>query len=285
MQTSHHEIAPSLEEQSNAIDSTLVRCHNSTWLHAWLEPMASRLRARGSSIVDGLGAVWIKGFRQNPEDDERGRSRDLRLALWTRLGGNHGAREDVWSEQARALFGDVGFQDFDDSIYRFSESHAWQTLSILMTRTARAVSLAPLRLFGPEVDVFVPLITPRTLDAALSPEIYRRRGTQLAQELLTLADPALAGMQSTNDPAVEERRRAARPLFHLDTLQRFITVIGECEPALRMLAPDLARAVTDRDPSHLARKLSNTGPYRAILGVYAYATWMSDHSVVSDILD
>ena len=285
MRTRHHEIVPSLDEQAKAIDSTLARCHSSTWLHSWLEPMAARVRARGSSVVDGLGAVWIKGFRQDPEDDEKGRNRDVRLALWTRLGGNQGFREDVWSEPARALFDEVGFQDFDDAIRGFSESHAWQTLSILTTRTARAVALAPLRLFGPDVDVFVPLITPRTLEAALSPEIYRRRGTQLAQSLLTLADPVLASMPSTNDPAVEEKRRAARPLFHPDTLQRFITVIGDREPAVRMLAPDLARAVIERDPSHLARKVSNTGPYRAILGVYAYATWMSDNSVVSDILD
>ena len=232
-----------------------------------------------------LARSGSRAFAKIPKTTKRVATGHVRLALWTRLGGNQGFREDVWSEPARALFDEVGFQDFDDAIRGFSESHAWQTLSILTTRTARAVALAPLRLFGPDVDVFVPLITPRTLEAALSPEIYRRRGTQLAQSLLTLADPVLASMPSTNDPAVEEKRRAARPLFHPDTLQRFITVIGDREPAVRMLAPDLARAVIERDPSHLARKVSNTGPYRAILGVYAYATWMSDNSVVSDILD
>jgi hypothetical protein len=285
MRTRHHELTPSLGEQPQAIDTTLARSHNSTWLHAWLEPLAAHARASGNAVVDGLGAVWIKGFRQNPKDDERGHNRDVRLSLWKRLGGSNGIREDVWSEPARALFAETGFQDFDDSIHGFSEAHSWQTLSILTTRTARAVSLAPMRLFGPDVEVFLPLITPRTLEAALSPEIYRRRGVQLAQALLTLADPELASMPSTNDSALEEKRRAARPLFHPDTLQRFVSVIGECEPALRMLAPHLVRAVSDRDTSHLARTLSDAGPYRAILGVYAYASWITENSVVSDILD
>jgi hypothetical protein len=254
MRTRHHELTPSLGEQPQAIDTTLARSHNSTWLHAWLEPLAAHARASGNAVVDGLGAVWIKGFRQNPKP-------------------------------ARALFAEAGFQDFDDSIHGFSEAHSWQTLSILTTRTARAVSLAPMRLFGPDVEVYLPLITPRTLDAALSPEIYRRRGIQLAQALLTLADPELASMPSTNDSALEEKRRAARPQFHPYTLQRFVSVIGECEPALRMLAPHLVRAVSDRDTSHLARTLSDAGPYRAILGVYAYASWITENSVVSDILD
>ena len=285
MRTRHYEITPSLDEQPKAIDSTLARFHDSTWLHSWLEPMAARVRLRGASVVDGLGAVWIKGFRQNPADDDKGRNRDVRLALWKRLGGSNGVREDVWSESARALYEDVGFQDFDDTILGFSEAHAWQTLSILTTRTARAVSLAPMRLFGPDVDTFLPLITPRTLDAALSPEIYRKRGIQLAQSLLTLADPALASMPSTNDAAPAEKRRAARPLLHPDSLQRFVEVIGDCEPALRTLAPDLARTVTDRNSGQLTREMSNAGSYRAILGVYAYATWMSEYSVVSDMLD
>ena len=48
MRTRHHEITPSLDEQPKAIDSTLARFHDSTWLHSWLEPMAARGTAQGS---------------------------------------------------------------------------------------------------------------------------------------------------------------------------------------------------------------------------------------------
>lgn len=273
--TRHRELRPTPNSQAISIDRALTRFHQSTWLHSWLEPLASRVRGERRLVVDGLGGdVLFKGLLQEPDDDHSGRNKQARFALWQRLGGRSASREDVWSSSALALFKAVGYEDFDEVIAPLTESPTWQTLAILTTRTARAIALAPMRLFGPEIDVYIPFLTSRTLSIALNPSIHRLRGPALYRELLGRVDPMLSALPSTNDEAVKTATHGQRRMYARSTLEQLSATIGAVDPARRLLAPGLERAVVKGDVERLGAVMAYTGPNRALHGAYAYASWL-----------
>jgi hypothetical protein len=243
-------------------------------MHGWLEPLAATLRARGAPVVDGLGGdVLFKGLFQDPEDDLAGQSRAARRRLFERLGGWHAARDDAWSNQAMELFSDVVFDDFDRSIMPMTEGPNWQMLVVLTTRTARAVALAPLRLFGPEPDLYLPFISLPVLAAAFDSGVRRQRGDHFYRQLIASVDPSLERMPSTNDPDLTRERSQERRIEHPVALVHLADVIRQSAAALQLLAPRLRRVIEERDITQLADAMKWTSTTRALQGVYSYASW------------
>jgi hypothetical protein len=272
--TRHHEVIPRPESWPESISAALARFHHSTWMHGWLEPLAATLRARGTPVVDGLGGdVLFKGLLQDPEDDLAGQSRAARRRLLERLGGWHVTRTDAWSSQAVELFSDVIFDDFERAIMPVTEGPTWQMLVLLTTRTARAISLAPLRLFGPELDLYFPFISLPVLASAFDSRVRRHRGSDFYRKLIASVDPSLEGIPSTNDPHLARERSQKRRIEHPAALLHLADVI-EQSSALRLLAPELRRAIEEKDVTTLAGAMKWTSTTRALQGVYAYASWL-----------
>ena len=236
----HRETTPTLSQQRLDLLSALSRFHHSTWLHPWLEPLASGIRKQQHPIVDGLGGdILLKGLLQVPDHDQSGKDSNARYALWQRLGGRSALQEDVWSSAARAMFNEFAFEDFDNAIAPYTESPIWQTLAILMTRTARGISLSPMRLFGPEVRVFLPFLSRASLTAALSPQIHRVRGAEFYRKLISSVDADLGLIPSTNDEQVRSEMKTQKVAYHPMTLKQIANTVTRFDPAIGLLGPRL----------------------------------------------
>ncbi|HEY5890661.1 MAG TPA: asparagine synthase-related protein [Acidimicrobiia bacterium] len=281
--SNHREITPTLSQQRLELVSALSRFHHATWLHSWLEPLASGIREQQHPIVDGLGGdILLKGLLQVPDDDQSGKELTARYALWQRLGGWSASKEHVWSGAARAMFNDIAFDDFDNAIAPCADSPNWQTLAILVTRTARGIALSPTRLFGPEVRVFLPFLSRDSVTAALSPEVHRVRGAALYRQLISSVDLDLGLMPSTNDVQVRSEMNTQTAAYHPETLKHIADTVTRRDPAISLLGPRLTGILMRADVNGLAEAMNQTGPSRAIFGAYAYASWLNDHPHVKD---
>lgn len=273
LDVAHVEVVPEADSwaASSAVAGERFSCQ--TWMHAWLEPLAAAMRSSAVEVIDGLaGDVLFKGLFQDPTDDTKGSSVRARRELWGRLGGGWSLRDDVWSSEALALFDELAFSSFDAYIAPMVADPTWQMSAVLTTRTARAVALSPLRLFGPELSVRLPFLSPQVLGAAFSGDLHRRRGGALYRELLAETDPRLAALPSTND-VTTSADRGARRQEHPGAMRRFVEVIGAVEPALRLLAPQLREAIDQEDLAALSRAVRWDGPLAGLQAVHGYAGW------------
>ncbi len=279
----HRETTPTLSQQRFELLTALRRFHHATWLHPWLEPLASGIRKQKHPIVDGLGGdILLKGLLQVPDDDQSGQDLNARYALWQRLGGRSALQEDVWSGAARAMFNAIAFDDFDKAIAPCTDSPNWQTLAILLTRTARGISLSPMRLFGPEVRVFLPFLSRDSITAALSPQVHRVRGAEFYRRLISLVDADLGLIPSTNDEQVKSEMKEQTAAYHSMTLKQVANTIARVDPAIELLGPRLRQIFMTADMGGLAEAMRHTGPSRGILAAHAYASWLNEHPQIED---
>jgi Asparagine synthase len=279
---SHREVIPEADSWPDSARRVLARLHHSTWQHAWLESLASSLRSRKRRVVDGIaGDVLFKGLFQVPEDDSAGGSVDARRRLWQRLGGKAADDADAWSKAARSLFDEVGFDDFDGAIRRVGDDKTWQTKAVLTTRTARGIALSPLRLFGPEAEVFLPFVRLPILKMALGYAVHPHRGNAFYKNLLSSVSPALASLPSTNDATQSRQLTYPRRSRHPRAIAELASLISTDESAMGLLGPRLQSAISDRDTSELEAAMRYTRPLRALQAAYCYASWKNANPQVA----
>ncbi len=278
LKTDHHELMPPPEFWPGSAGEALTRFDHSTWDHVWLEPLAASVRRRERPVVDGLaGDVLFKGLFQDPEEDRKGHSRDARYRLWLNLGGRFVEDREAWSPVALGRF-ETAFESFDQSIQDLLEQPGWQTMAVLVTRTARTIALSPLRLFGPEVPVYLPFISLPVLSAALGPGIHPHRGSDFYRSLIGSVSPRLAALPSTNDDGLAGRTGRPRGHDQPESLAAMIDIIKAQEPALDLLAAPMRSAIVSEDVEALH---SSLGKYRArvLWGVHAYASWRQAYDI------
>lgn len=187
------------------------RMQYETWMHVWLIPLARVLHRRSVGVIDGLaGDVLVKGLFVDRHLLGLGSAERLDLAF-QRIGGRADRflpfmRPDIAESvvgSARAAFQRVAER---------YEGHINQVaLAVLNTRTSRAISLAPLRLFGPETKVWMPYVHPRFMGISLAIDPHVKLDGALSRELLRLVAPSIAELPSTNDSG----RKPARTLRRL----------------------------------------------------------------------
>lgn len=276
--TDHNELMPPIDFWPASAKEALTRFDHSTWDHVWLAPLAEAVRRRGKPVVDGIaGDVLFKGLFQDPEDDSDGKTRDSRHKLWLALGGRFSQDHDAWSPEALPRL-QTAFESFDHSIRDLLDRPEWQTLAVLVTRTARTIALSPLRLFGPEVPVYLPFVTLPVLSAALGPDIHPNRGAEFYRRLIASVSPEIAALPSTNDDGVVGEQKRFRGHAQSEALSSVIEVIGAQEPALELLAAPMRSAIVSGDPEALRNSL---GRYRArvLWAVHSYASWRQVHGI------
>ncbi|WP_137845670.1 asparagine synthase C-terminal domain-containing protein [Microbacterium sp. 2FI] len=188
----------------NAREKTLDRLEHSTSMHAWLLPLARTIhngRAARAPLLDGLaGDVLMKYHDEVAPVDRDERTR----RVWATLGANGfsasiGLRPDIrdeWESEAQAAWRQQ-MRRWDDHPYA-------ETVMRLLTRTRRAIAASPFRLFAPERRVLTPFIDPDVVRVALSVPPLASSDRDLRPRVLRVLDPALADINSTVDPAVNQ---------------------------------------------------------------------------------
>ena len=210
----HRVLIPGPDAWFEEVDVVRQRVQFQTWMHTWLMPLARELHAIAGPLLDGLaGDVTLKSLFVDGKVLAGADPADRRRRLWSTLGGGRLAGEAL-TERARVWLADASWQSFDDSTRHLDNHRAGLTLSILLTRTARAIASSPITMFGPECEVVLPFVAPRVLMQALRVPIDRKVGGDFYRELMTATcGPSVAGLPSTNDqlPSVRRgpRRRAS----------------------------------------------------------------------------
>jgi Asparagine synthase len=287
LRVNHHELVPDEDSWPGSARRAMTRMNHATWQHVWLEPLASSLRRPRRKVVDGIGGdVLFKGLLQVAEDDSSGASVVARRRLWQRLGGRYSDNADVWSSEARRLFTEVGFDEFDKSVRGMRDAPGWQTLAILTTRTARGIACSPLRLFGPEAEVFMPFVRLPVLRQALGPSVHPHRSKDFYRKLLESVIPVMATLPSTNDGRTDVQPITTRRSTHPKAIAAVASMIAHDESALGLLGEGLRSAVALNDITALTTAMRWHTPTRALHAAYCYASWRSANPLVQgDLFD
>ena len=256
------------------------RVQHQTWLHTWLMPLARQVHRRREPLLDGLaGDILLQGSRGSFVDEQilaPTSSEARRDAMWMKLTGGR-LREPAWYAPGVAdKLREASRSAFAQAVGRLDDHPAAPTLSVLLTRTVRAIARSPLCLFAPEVDVRLPFVHPSVLKAALQVPIRGKIDGRYHRELLmTAAGPKVAGLPSTNDdlplpPA--GARRQTEPA----ALAAMLAEIAKDETVRAFLGPQLLPALTD--PAERARICSYNGPRSALQGASMFAHWRATYS-------
>jgi len=234
---------------------TRIRAQFETWLHPWLTPLFRRMRNQEISVLDGLGGdVLIKGLfvterllespvAQRPDRLFRrlGYQPDRRFVGRLRDGPAQGIVES-------------GRQSFHRIAQRYSDHVNQLALTVLHTRTARVVAVAPTCLLAPEVKTWFPFLHPNVLGLSLSIGPELKTGGALYREVLRRCVPRVAELPSTNDPipkpALQSRRLQASTeatSWMIDSVLRSSTLVDLFQPDLVTLLHE-GWTWSERDP-------------------------------------
>lgn len=229
-------------------EETRSRVGYETWLHTWLIPLCRRMRDQEEDVLDGLaGDVLIKGLFVDAEVLD-GDSPTRLERLYGRLGGRrdrflgrlkNGAAEQLLSSARRS---------FLETAARFDGHMNQLALSVLHTRTARAIALSPLRLFSPEMKTWLPFTHPRVLAHALAIPPGRKTGGRLYRSVLETTGSAVARLPSTNDDAPPVPRRHSMLQSSPEAIGWMVESILTCETTTSLLDGPFLAGLDRREP-------------------------------------
>lgn len=257
--------------------TVLERVQYQTWLHTWLMPLARKIHSRREPLLDGLaGGVLLKSSFVDQETTAQTSVKQRQEVLWKRLCGGR-LRESAWYAPGLAAeFEQSTRQHFMEVVAGLSDHPAAMTLSVLFTRTTRAIACSPLWLFGPEVGVQLPFVRPSVLATALRVPVGAKIGGGFYRELLSkAAGTAVGGLPSTNDPGARSpasMRRQTQP----DALSGMMTAIMADEKVRALLGPQLLPAL--KDATLRSKICSNNGPRSAFQWASMLALWRARYS-------
>jgi asparagine synthetase B (glutamine-hydrolysing) len=267
----HHVVVPGPEAWLDEHRAVWRRLGHQTNLHIWMMPLIRMLHRRPNVFLDGLaGDLLFKGSSFARWDAVAAPTAEQRRGLiWDGLEQRRLRRRHLLAPGVAAELEEMSRASFDRAAARFDGHPDATTLSVLHTRTARAIALSPQWLLAPEVEVQLPFVHPDVMTTAMSIPIERKAGGDFYRDMMFAANPAVAGLPSTNDgPALGRtgymRQRSDRAL---DTLASSIRARPE---VARMLGPEMRRALKDPDG------LALIGRTRAGLRVLQWAGMLAD---------
>jgi hypothetical protein len=220
------------------------RVQHQTPMHTWIMPLARTLHDRREPLLDGLaGDVLLKSLFVDHAVLE---AADIREALWESLAGGRLSNERLLARGLTADMEESSRAAFKKATAQFTGHPAAATLSVLGTRTVRAVAPSPMLLFAPEVDVRLPFVHPEVITAALTVPLDRKLGGGFYRQVLEAANSDVAKLPSTNDdlpkPPPGARRQTSAP-----ALMSMARLIRSDDDVCRLLSPLVRRALRDRD--------------------------------------
>ncbi|GII91238.1 asparagine synthase-related protein [Sinosporangium siamense] len=242
--------------------------------HAWYAPFAREIHKSGRTLIDGLaGGPLLKNFMVSGDAIHASSEAERQAALLSSL--SLGAPSVPFlSEEASAWIAGEVRSAFAEATSMLRGHRAQLPLSVLHTRTARAIARSPVNLVGPESSFIAPFIDPGFFDAALSVGVGRKDKGRFYREVLHAANPRVAALPSTNVVKQPLRRvplrSSAAPARAHD--HRMLTRIAESVPDL---LSDHLRGVVAEGPDALTR-FTGWNDRFWVRGLALFGAWLHD---------
>ncbi|HEX4816416.1 MAG TPA: asparagine synthetase B family protein [Nonomuraea sp.] len=166
--------------------------------HAWYAPFAKEVHGAGRVLVDGLaGGPLLKNFMVSGAALEARTQAERSAAVLGSL--SLGAPSQPFlSKAATQWMEETVRAQFATATSMLHGHRAELPLSVLHTRTVRAIARSAVNLVGPEASFAAPFIHPEFFDAALSVGVARKDKGRFYREVLHAANPRVAALPSTN---------------------------------------------------------------------------------------
>lgn len=272
----HHTVVPSPDAWFEALTPVRRRLEFQTPLHVWFMPLARVLQDRPGCVLDGVaGDTLLKGSRYVPEElAATAKPTERHRLVWDGLAQRKLRDPERFAPGVAAELEARSRESFVDSVTRFDDHHAADTLSVLHTRTARALAVSPQRLLSPEARVNLPFIHADVIAVALGiPPVARNDGV-FYREMLSAANSHVAGLPSTNDGEPKPKRGPRRQSSPA-ALRVMARTIRSSEPVFSLLGTELGRAVSDAD--ELNRVGGSGLTHRILNWASLLAEWRTTH--------
>jgi asparagine synthetase B (glutamine-hydrolysing) len=267
----HRVVVPGPEAWLDEHRPVWRRLGHQTNHHVWMMPLIRVLHRRSNLILDGLaGDLLFKGSSFARWDAVAAPTAQRRRGkTWDSLEQRRLRRRHLLAPGVAAELEQMSRASFDRAASRFDGHPDATTLSVLHTRTARAIGLSPQWLLAPEVDVQLPFVHPEVMATALSIPVERKAGGGFYRDMLFAANPAVAALPSTNDGQRLGRigylrQRSDRALHALASSIRARPEVA------RLLGSEMRRALKDPDG------LALIGRTRAGLHLLQWAGMLAD---------
>jgi asparagine synthetase B (glutamine-hydrolysing) len=242
----HRVVVPGPEAWLEEHRTVWRRLSFQTTHHVWMMPLARVLHRRTDTVLDGLaGDLLFKGSSfAKCESVGAATPAAQRRLIWDGLAQRRLLRRHLLAPGVADAFEDLSRASFDRAASRFDGHHDAATLSVLHTRTARAIALCPHWLLAPEAAVQLPFIHPEVMWAALSIPRKRKAGGGFYREMMFAASPEVAGLPSTHDDP--RLRRADRPRQRSSRALGALASSILARPEVRqLLGPEMRRVLKD----------------------------------------
>ncbi|GAA0978042.1 hypothetical protein GCM10009555_040280 [Acrocarpospora macrocephala] len=208
------------------------RLEYQSWQHTWLYPLAQLTHQRDDIMLDGFGGDVLFRYKGYYADIDRDRAhgRDI---MWSKVIAARFTHDGVYADGVRGAVTELSRPAFDRVAEPLLGHHAWPVFARIGF-ASRSVGMSPSLLFGPETDVRLPFIQPDVLTlAARLPLGARGESDDLYRTMMSLANPQVATLPSTNDPQPKVDppipRRQASPAA-LATMAQAINARDEVRP-------------------------------------------------------
>jgi hypothetical protein len=243
----HEVIVPGSEAWLADRRTVRERVQYQTWMHTWAMPLARRLHCRGEYVLDGLaGDILLKSLHVDPDVVQADSPATARRLLWNHLSDGRLAVPGGLASGVVEFFEEASRAAFDEATAHLDGHPAAPALSVLLTRTARAIGPLPGWLFGPEANVLMPFIHPEVITTAVRVPALRKIGGDFYRAVLANAEPTMATLPSTNDPGPEPFAKMRRETT-FSALTAMADAISSADTVCRLLGPSLQHKLRDRD--------------------------------------
>jgi hypothetical protein len=221
-----------------------LRMDYQTWLHPWLVPLRRQMESKGGDVLDGLaGDVLIKGLFVDSELLGAGPKEQTEL-LFQRLGGGAQRYSGRFTDDFAGATAASTKRRFTEISDQFLDHPNHLALTVLHSRTARAIALSPLRLFGPELGTWLPFVDPTVLGTLSIPPEEKTDG-RLYRNVLQAGAASVAGLPSTNDGLAPLPSSIPSRQGSAEAVAWIAGSVLESDLALSMLSPRLRSSVEE----------------------------------------
>jgi asparagine synthetase B (glutamine-hydrolysing) len=275
----HQTVVPGPDAWHEELTPVRRRFDFQTTHHVWFMPLARAVYERPERFLDGLaGDTLFKAGRFERKVQAGAEAQDDHHRLfWKALAENRLKDPDRLAPGVAAQFEARSRESLIEAISPFDGHSAATTLSVLHTRTTRAIAMSPLRLLTPTVHIGLPFVSPDVIDAALRVPVADKLGGAFYREMLIAADSRVARLPSTNDGGRKGKRGPRRQTTPA-ALRAMTQTIRSSETVVGLLGPEFCRALDDVDTLH---RLGHTVQgHRVLNWASLFAEWRSTYADV-----
>lgn len=265
----HRQVLPDDNAWLREYSSVRRRTEFQTVHHTWFMPLYRQLHHGGTPVLDGLaGDVLFKNLFVTPELLSEQDPDKRWQAVWDSLGGRSLRRDALLRPAVLDSLMSASRDALRTATTATAGHPAAATLSILHTRTARAIASSPLLLLAPEATVELPFANADVVTHALRVPLDAKVDGRFYLQMLEAADPQVSALPSTN--TVKPRGpRGPRRLMMQDSLNALVGHIRESELVMSLLRSETRQSILDTP--------IDTNRYRTLAWASIFGQWLEEH--------